>query len=347
MPKFISSAGIPEPYFGALCAFVREPREKHISVTELLSPPRPLVLKARHWFDVDAKGNPTFIIDVDDLIGAFYGGAAHAWVQAVHDKREKKQSHISEYLMEETLSMPQMGFAVTGRPDLYHEVKFEDLPEEAQEMVPDKLRVKGNKIGIISDWKTAKAYSWARKAQDDYKPMKDQLDLYAMLLRWSGFSPILGYNGITITDWSQWGRGIGGSKYPPQAYIHVWHKLSPADDQVQLFADRFQIHREAFALPDEELPVCDREERWTREEGYAVMRVGNKRPTKVFKQDSRDPVGKAEKEAREYIKTKPKESEFSIIHRPGESVRCQSRWCLAYQVCSAGQKFRPPGFEGE
>jgi hypothetical protein len=347
MAKFISSAGIPEPYFSALVAFVRVPREKHISATELLSPPRPLALKFRHWDDL--------VIDVDHLIGAFYGGAAHAFIQAVHDRDEKRNPVLSRYLMEETLSMPQMGWAITGRPDLYQEMKPDELWEKLRVALPeDEARAmltekewRRSEIGIVSDWKTMKSYSWGRQAADDYKRVRDQLELYGMLLRWSGSQPLLGYIGITITDWSQWGRGKGGSNYPPQTYIHVWHRLGDADSAVQLFADRFRIHREAAAVCDDDLPVCTREERWLREAGYAVQKDTNVRPSRVFKQANDAPEGTALHEAEAFVANQKKPEAYSIIHRPGECVRCQPKWCTAWQVCEEGQKFRPADFGQE
>ncbi len=357
MPKFITTLGIPEPYFSARKAFSREPRDHVLHVTDLLSPPRKVALVSKHWHDIapsgdGSKNEPSFVIDVDDNTAAFYGGAAHAFIEATHDRNEKRERRTSEYLMEEQLEMPHMGWKIVGRPDIYKEQKTDELladmckamPEaEALEfLTPKQWRQKT--IGVVVDWKTMKSYSWGRQARAGYKAVKEQEDLYAFLLRWAQFNPLLGYVGITITDWSKFGRGSGGGSYPPADYVHVWYKLAPKEIAARLFIDRFHIHRNAAGTGDDDLPVCTPEERWLRDEGFAVQKEGNKKPTRVFKVFEDSTADKTKAEAVEWVQEQKKPDLYRIDHRPGENVRCQQKWCLAWQVCPVGQEFRPEDF---
>jgi hypothetical protein len=76
----------------------------------------------------------------------------------------------------------------------------------------------------------------------------------------------------------------------------------------------------------EEPPECTDEERWMRPDSWAVMKVGNKRATKVH--DSRH-------EAEKHLANL--DGNFVIDHRRGEPIRCTgdycnvSAWCRQYE----------------
>ena len=101
-----------------------------------------------------------------------------------------------------------------------------------------------------------------------------------------------------------------------------------------------KLHQEIAraATPDDDLPICTEEERWVKGHEWAIKRVNRKTAMKVFRQDK----GESEADAAAWIASKANTEGYSIDWRPGESTRCQQRFCLAWQVCPLGQSYRQP-----
>ena len=75
---------------------------------------------------------------------------------------------------------------------------------------------------------------------------------------------------------------------------------------------------------DDDLPLCSAEDRWQKDNAWAVMKEGRKSAVRVFDN---------EKDAKELNKT---DAKFYIEFRKGESVRCE-KYCLVKEWCNQYQ----------
>jgi hypothetical protein len=94
--------------------------------------------------------------------------------------------------------------------------------------------------------------------------------------------------------------------------LEVW----PQEKRVAWIEERVRLHMAADAG---QIPPCTDDERWLRDEGYAVFKKGNKRAKRVLP---------TELEAQAYIgeqlRAGEKDARYLVIeHRPGRYARCE------------------------
>ena len=82
-------------------------------------------------------------------------------------------------------------------------------------------------------------------------------------------------------------------------------------------------------VSDESMSECNKEERWQREDSYAVRKEVNKRALKVF--DNKE-------DAEKFLKEKDSD-EYVIDERKGEPIRCTGNYCKVNEWCSQYQKW--------
>ena len=80
-------------------------------------------------------------------------------------------------------------------------------------------------------------------------------------------------------------------------------------------------------MTDDDLPACTPEERWHKEDTYAVMKEGRKSAVRVFKTHG---------DAQAYIDSKMLDNKHSIVKREGTDNRCENycnvnKWCPYYK----------------
>ena len=133
-----------------------------------------------------------------------------------------------------------------------------------------------------------------------------------------------------LRDWNR-NNAKRDDKYPQQQILVVPIKLWSFEEQEQYIKDRVQLHQEtAYGfISDESMSECNKEERWQREDSYAVRKEVNKRALKVF--DNKE-------DAEKFLKEKDSD-EYVIDERKGEPIRCTGNYCKVNEWCSQYQKW--------
>ena len=187
------------------------------------------------------------------------------------------------------------------------------------------------KEGLLTDFKVTSGYVVKGHIAGEKNDWNCQLNALAFLLRENGLEVKELQVLALLRDWSKMEvlRDYSGN-YPRHQIqvvgIPLWSH-SKARDWV---TERIRLHQAAL----KELPLCTAEDRWKRQDKYAVMKEGRKSALRVL-----DKMGEAEHWAFANNHAQISETEFkpnkgiSIVHRPGESIRCQN-YCSVASHCS-------------
>lgn len=230
-------------------------------------------------------------VDVTDMLWALMG-------QAVHHVLERGVTLEDQEIAEERLFMKVNGWVVSGQNDLW--------------TPPDEL----------DDYKFTSVWSMLLGDKPEWEA---QLNCLAALYRDAGFPVNHLYITTIYRDFSK-AKAKQGGNYPKVGAQRHPIKVWPHQQVLDYMAERVELHRMAQDMPDDQLPPCTPQERWAREDTWAVVKKGNKRATKVCSSLS---------EARQKVieLTRDKGAEYEIQHRPGLSVRCAD-YCEVAPFCN-------------
>lgn len=232
---------------------------------------------------LEAKHGDELVEDAADRIWATYGTLMHLALQ---------QAAPEDAIVEQRLTIgPYEGdWVVTGQPDLYHD-------------------------RMVTDFKFVSV--WAM--MDGVKPEWEfQLNAYAELLRASGY-PVDGIQIVTLyRDWSKTKALEHG--YPKtQAEVHHV-SLWPQEFTQQEIARLVQEHVHALSGVYRE---CSPEERWHKDDKWAVTKPGNKKALRLLD---------TQEAARDYAVMQGLPPS-SVSLRPGADPRCEN-YCAVSAFCS-------------
>ena len=234
----------------------------------------------------------------DDMIVRDY--SKEVWSlfgRAVHHIIEN--AHAEGYTMEERYFTDVEGWRISGQIDARQEMN--DGSSE------------------ITDWKTRKAYGVMNNAEHD----EQQTNIYAFLLRRNGIRVSRLQIINLIKDWSA--REAERREDYPDSEVFVQEIPLWSQEKAEEFVrERVLLHQRAR---EGELPECTDEERWLRDDKFAVNKEGRKSAVRLF--DS-------EEEATTFVKALKDPKKHSIQHRRGTNVRCESfcdvaEFCLQFQ----------------
>lgn len=236
------------------------------------------------------------IEDASEKIWLLLGNAVHYALSCVSDRNR---------LIEERLYANVFDWTVTGKPDIYDDA-------------------------TIQDYKVTSA--WSMVFEPSGKPeWHQQLNLYAWLLRQNGFDPQSAQIIAILRDWSKSTAQKGGD-YPklPIAVIDVplWACHGETD---QFIARRIDLHAlAALTQNDDNIPACSPDERWQKEDVFALMKPGRKSAIKLFdtQQKAYNAHGLTSKSDKCYVE-----------NRPGRCVRCLD-YCPVRQFCHFGRSLQ-------
>jgi hypothetical protein len=178
---------------------------------------------------------------------------------------------------------------------------------------------------IIIDFKVTSVWSFILGNKQDWTT---QLNLYAWLYRKAGYK-VKGLKVAAILrDWS---RGkIYDKDYPncpfQQVVLPLW-----SNDRVEKYIDhRLKLH--VKAEKEGIIPFCTPEERWAKDDVWAVKKVGNKRALPGG-------VCNSETDADTFIAArleKEPKIKLEIDFRPGEKTKC-ANYCRVAAFCKQYQ----------
>lgn len=170
----------------------------------------------------------------------------------------------------------------------------------------------------ILDYKFTTVWS----VKDGLKPeWEQQINLLAML---AGLNGVMITEGKIVTIFRDWSllESKRNSDYPRQQVavldVPIW-----SAERIATFAiERIEAHQ---AAQNGHLPDCTALERWERPTKYAVMKKGNVRAVKLHDVDA--------EAAHHALSLGPM---YSVVERPGESVRCLN-YCNVSTFCTFAQ----------
>ena len=171
----------------------------------------------------------------------------------------------------------------------------------------------------IQDYKTTSVWSIVYGAGDD--SWQKQLNCYNWLLAQNGFKNIKRLRVCAILkDWMV-SKAKYDQEYPQYPAKMVDVKLWPLSETEHYIRNRVMIHSHAETQADDDIPVCEPEERWLKPTKYALMKTGRKSALKLC--DTME-------EAQSIFKDK---GATHIDTREGENTRCLS-YCRCNKLCT-------------
>lgn len=258
-------------------------KPKRYSVTSILSGTRETILKRRHNDEIES--------DVADMVWLIFGSAVHS----ILEKGQETDTQLKENYL--SVEMPN-GYTLSGIFDLYDDA-----------------------TGEVTDYKTGSVW---KITFDDWKDYYKQLLAYCYMLRRIGFNAHRGKMVMLIKDHSKT-KAAFEKDYPKlPIYVKEWEF---SDDEIAGFERwatlKFEEIERCEKLPDSQLPLCTPEERWHKDDKYAVMKRGAKKASKLCD---------TKLQAREWIASKDDAEKYSIEFRAGEDTKCLY-YCSAHCFC--------------
>ncbi len=291
---------LPEPYFKS-CLRDEHPRFDWdtFSVTELMKGTKEIVLNRRYYQELEQ--------DCVDMIWSVFGTAVHKVMEGHEGEQELAEQRIS---ME--IPCGEYGIRhVSGGFDLYN--------AETQ---------------LITDYKTTGVYSYQMKLREGTdSDWAKQLRVYWLILAKAGFPVRDVRNTVFLKDWSKT-QARRDRSYPQRPILNIDYEYNGSfNSEVASYmqADLAQKIIEILDCkdrPENQIPDCSKEERWERDECWAVMKEGRK--SAVKRHDS-------EFEAERHLADLGKG--HYIEHRLGTPVKCID-YCSCASKCSFYQRYQ-------
>jgi len=271
---------LPEPVFQALTRSDYTKGGSNRSVTQLIDSPRVRILRK--------ENDERISEDAADMLWSVLGTAVHKMFED-----NEVEGHISE----ERLYAEVENWIISGAIDV----------QRGEE---------NGKVTVL-DYKCTSAWSVIYG-----KPEWDkQLNFYAWLVEHCKDIKVGKLQIVAVLrDWQRKKAEVD-SHYPQAPIVMVDIPLWSFEERDAYVRGRVMIHQDAEfqRLTGETLPLCSDEERWKKEDSFAVKKSGNKRALRVF--DSME-------QAEAYMK-----DGMEIEVRKGKCVRCEDNYCKVAEFC--------------
>tara|TARA_R100001510_G_C7653810_1_gene212260 strand:+ start:2342 stop:3208 length:867 start_codon:yes stop_codon:yes gene_type:complete len=255
-----------------------------ISVTTLIDSPRVRVMRDHYHSER--------VVDVVDNIWALFGTAVHHVLESTEPS--------DDVVIEERLFTKINSWVLSGAVD--HQV------------------IKGQTVEI-TDYKVTSVWSVIHGKID----WERQLNVYAYLVQKNKGKKVKKLSICAVLR--DWNRRDAQNKpnYPQSPIVIVDIPMWDEMKRIRYIHDRINQHQNAQVLYDMEgsFTLCSDEERWKRDDAWAVKKKGLKRAMRVF--DNED-------EAKKFSEAQDVSTE--IEHRIGEYVRCNGDYCGVAEFCS-------------
>ncbi len=287
--KIKNKLNLPQPLVDAV---TREytPTPNRYSVTTLLKGTKEIILSRRYGGEIEK--------DVSEMIWLILGNAVHGILENANEAEDELKETFIEYTFKD------LGMTISGKQDLY---------SESSKTITDYKTASVNKV-LFNDW-------------DDYRK---QTLMYCYIFRKLGFDAENGQIVAILKDWATT-KAKREHDYPKlPIHIEKWHFTEQEFEDIENFIkDKLMDIKAKENLPDNLIPECTPEERWHKDDTYAVMKKGNKRAVRVFNN-----IDDAKAFIDEKLNADQKEGlKLSIEKRNGEDVKC-CNYCDYCKYCS-------------
>jgi len=272
--------GLPEPVFKALTRNDYSKGKSNRSVTQLIDSPRVRVLRKENDEKIEE--------DAADMLWSVLGTAVHKMFE---------EHEADQHIVEERLYAEIENWVISGAIDIQRE--------------------EGDGSVTILDYKCTSAWSVIYGKSEWDK----QLNFYAWLAEHDKGCTVGALKICAVLrDWQRKKAEVDSS-YPQAPIVIVDIPLWSQQVRDEYVRERVRIHQEAEfeRLTGGDLPLCSDEERWKKDDQFAVKKIGTKRAIKLF--DSMDDAFAYMKENQE------------IEARKGRSVRCEDNYCKVAEFC--------------
>jgi len=299
--RFTNNLKLPQPLVDAVTNDPYHAGECEISVTGLINAPRRRVLLKRHDDVIEE--------DVSDRLWALFGQVGHGILEraAIDDGTRVIEKRFFAKLDDWTIS---------GQLDL---LQFK-TEKETPEGVYWKKRLRFLEKGVLADYKIMSVWEIVYGMREEKVAQQNML---AWLCKMNGLR--VGKIQIVslLRDWSRF-RALQGGKYPSRQIVVTTLPYWSMEKTESYIRDRIRLHKEAEEL----LPLCTEEERWHKDDKWAVMKTGRKSALRVFN---------SEIDAKHHIEGLVEKDEkldgfLTITKRLGEDTRCL-HYCAAAKFC--------------
>ena len=264
-----------------------------ISVTYLIDSPKINIMKDHY--------NDCMEVDAVDMVWSLFGTAVHAILET-----SKTSDNI---ITEERLFTNVNGWTLSG--------------------AIDRQEIKDGMVSIY-DYKVTSMWSLVF----DKVEWDRQLNCYAYLVEKEKNIKVKDINICVIArDWNK--RKAEQDFALPQSPVQIKKiPLWSFEKREEYVQERMEKHQEARVLFDLEndLGLCTDEERWKKNDTWAVKKKGQKRALRVLN---------SEEEAKKYIawhdetdKVFIQNSKLEIEFRSGELTRCMGNYCSVAEFCN-------------
>lgn len=219
----------------------------------------------------------------------------------------------------------QLGHSIlerSGTADMVEKRLFHTLPDGTK--ISGCLDIVDG--DMIEDWKFTSIWTAYQGVKEDWKL---QASINSYLCEKNGIT-IKGARYIAIyRDWSK-PKAFRDSSYP-QTQVQVFDvPLMDLLETEDWIINRVRMHKEARL----NLPECSAEDRWCRDEKWAVMKSGRKTALKLC--DS--PI-----EAQDFISNSQDHKQLSVEHRQGVNTRCEF-YCMVSEFCEQFKNLKSTAF---
>tara|TARA_R100000773_G_C4219260_1_gene117811 strand:+ start:1461 stop:2402 length:942 start_codon:yes stop_codon:yes gene_type:complete len=291
--NLVNNQNLPQVIVNAVANDDYDSSGSDISTTKLIKPPRIVLLESRHYAELEE--------DVADRIFSLLGQSVHTVLERAKSKKDIVERRLF-YNGPET-----NGWTLSGQLD----------------MLDSK--------GQLMDFKITSAWT-ALDAQQNGKPeWEQQLNILDFLCKKNPenlkvFGKLLQPKSLSIIailrDWSKL-RIMHSDNYPKKQVVVIPIRRWSTQEQAKFVAERVGLHQRAASGVD--VPVCTPQERWRKEDTYAIMKHGRKSAVRVLQ---------TKKQATAYLKQNElvEGKHYKIIERKGEDVRCEN-YCLVKNFC--------------
>lgn len=286
--KITNKLNLPEPIVEAIKAKGYDKGRSDITATGLIEPPRISALKKLHEHEMSE--------DAIDLIYSLDGQSLHVVLERA------------------ALGLNKEDWIVEKR----YYAKFGNVNVGAQ------IDIFSVKDGLLQDYKKTSVYSVKNGIKEEYA---QQMNIQAELLRRNGIIVKKMQIVAILRDWSKREREREVKEYGPRAK-YPEHQVKIIDvpiidssEVTQFIEERIALHKQASVT----LPLCTKEERWAKDDVWAVLKKGQKRAVRLFN---------SEEAAQLFLADLDKNHVVGM--RQGESTRCEAycpvaKWCTQFQ----------------
>ena len=302
--KITNHTGLPQPIVDAITNKGDRPFNKdERTVTELLMPPQQRALLVEHYDELEE--------DAADRIWALMGTAVHNVLE------QAERTGIAEKRIGLEFLLNERKLKLTGQPD-----RLALVQEYGK--------------NILQDYKVASVWEFIMGVADD---KKWQLRMYDHLLQEHGYQIDKAELVFIFRDWKKREakqelarlqkyprHNRPAPKYPLTQCVRIPVKRWDRAQFFDFITTRFVHHLAETPRP------CTKEERWAKDDVYAVKKKGNKSAERGGLHPTHD-------QAEAFIKAragakgaKLKETDFVIEFRQGESTRCED-YCAVRDFC--------------